>query len=356
VEILLGQVFVDWRCDPLKPKTRCDDAQFRGVNFNGSLRNLWLINNERRENMERSLTNICWNETKAANLYDCLAQDPGYWNANRHLVSLLKERGLKSGQTVVDAGSGTGVNSLLLIKEILGTKGRVIGVDYSESMVSYARGKVSNGLPIEFRVGDASRISTVVEEDPVHAIASFNLVHLLEDLLGAMREWYEKLSDGGILAFSSTVYDGAIPQEARRIYWKAILGAHRLAKERFPETIGTLKKMLKHTPDYYFRIVQQAGFIDIRMEEKVFNLSKEAVLAFVQVPGMADSMMPADIPACVQREMLVQSIEKTVKESLPRKTVFITARKKEARHDTWDLRAPCRVSNAGHLAPSVGPR
>lgn len=306
--------------------------------------------------METALTNICWNETKAANLYDCLAQDPGYWNANKHLVSLLKERGLNSGQTVVDAGSGTGVNSLLLIKEILGTKGRVIGVDYSESMVRLAQEKISNGLPIEFRVGDANRISTAVEEDPVHAIVAFNLVHLLENLLGAMREWYEKLSDGGILGFSSTVYDGAIPREARRVYWKAILGAHRLAKERFPETIGTLKKMLKHTPDYYFRIVQQAGFIDIKMEEKVFNLSKEAVLAFVQVPGMADSMMPADIPPCAQREMLVQSIEKTVKESLPRKTVFITARKKEALIDTVALRALSRARNAGHPALSVGPK
>ena len=281
--------------------------------------------------METSLTNICWSESEAANLYDCLAQDPGYWNANKHLVSLLKDQGLSSGQTVVDAGSGTGMNSLLLIKEILGTEGRVIGVDYSESMVRYAREKVSNGLPIEFRVGDANRISTVVEEDPVHAIVAFNLVHLLvEDLIGAMREWYEKLSDGGILAFSSTVYEGAIPKEARKVYWKAILGAHRLAKDRFPETIGARKKMIKHTPQYYFEIVQQAGFTDIRMEEKVFNLSKEGVLAFVQVPGMADSMIAADIPEYAQREILVQSIKETVTEFLPRKTVFITARKKEA--------------------------
>ena len=306
--------------------------------------------------METSLTNICWRESEAAGLYDCLAQDLGYWNGSKHLVSLLKERGLHSGQTVVNAGSGTGVDSQLLAKEILGTEGRVIGVDSSESMVRLAQEKISNGLPVEFRLGDAHRISTVVDEDPVHAIVSFNLVHLLEDLSGAMREWYEKLSDGGILGFSSTVYDGAIPREARKVYWKAILGAHRLAKDRFPETIGTRKKMLKHTPDYYYRTVEQAGFIDIRMEEKVFILSKEAVLAFVQVPGMADSMMPADIPACAQREMLVQSIKETVTEFLPRKTVFITARKKEALNDAWDLRAPYRVSNAGHLAPSVGPR
>jgi ubiquinone/menaquinone biosynthesis C-methylase UbiE len=311
--------------------------------------------------METSLTNIwrCsahWNESEAADLYDCLAQDPGYWNGSKHLVSLLKERGLHSGQTVVNAGSGTGVDSQLLVKEILGTGGRVIGVDYSESMVRLAQEKISNGLPVEFRLGDAHQISTVVEEDPVHAIVSFNLVHLLKDLSGAMREWYEKLSDGGILGFSSTVYDGAIPREARRVYWKAILGAHRLAKDRFPETMGTRKKMLKHTPDYYYRTVEQAGFIDIRMEEKVFILSKEAVMAFVQVPGMADSMMPADIPSCAQREMLVQSIEKTVKESLPRKYVFITARKKEARNDSWELRAPYLSGYAGHPALSVEPR
>ena len=89
--------------------------------------------------------------------------------------------------------------------------------------------------------------------------------------------------------------------------------------------------MVKHTPQYYFDIVQQAGFTDIRMEEKVFNLSKEGLQAFVQVPGMADSMIAADIPDYAQREILVQSIKETVTEFLPRKTVFITARKKEAR-------------------------
>jgi hypothetical protein len=46
---------------------------------------------------------------------------------------------------------------------------------------------------------------------------------------------------------------------------------------------------------------------------------------------MADSMMAADIPECAQREILVQSIKETVTEFLPRKTVFITARKKDAR-------------------------
>ena len=120
--------------------------------------------------------------------------------------------------------------------------------------------------------------------------------------------------------------------------------------------MGTRKKMLKHTPDYYYRTVEQAGFIDIRMEEKVFILSKEAVLAFVQVPGMADSMMAANIPESAQREMLVQSIKEAVTESLPRKTVFITARKKEALNDSWELRAPYLSGYAGHPALSVEPR
>ena len=281
--------------------------------------------------MENSLTNICWNESEAADLYYCLAKDPGYWNANCHLVSLLKDKGLHSGQIVVNAGSGTGVDSQLLVEEILGTEGLVIGIDCSEPMVCHAQEEVSNSLPIEFRVGDAHRISTVVEEDPVHAIVSFNLVHLLEDLLGAMRDWYEKLSDGGIVGFNSTVYDGAIPREARSVYWKTILRVHRLAKDRFPETMGARKKMLKHSAHYYCTVVQQAGFTDIRMEENVFTLSKEGVIALMQIPGIGDSMMAADIPASDQREILIQSIEETVTESLPRKYVFITARKKEAR-------------------------
>jgi ubiquinone/menaquinone biosynthesis C-methylase UbiE len=281
--------------------------------------------------MEIFPTDVCWKESGAAGLYDCLAKDPGYRDANRHLVSLLKDEGLCSGQIAVNAGSGTGVDSELLLDEILGTEGHVIGIDCSGEMVCHAQKAVSPTLPIDFRIGDAHRISDLVEEDPVHAIVSFNLVHLLEDLLGAMRDWYEKLPDGGMIGFNSTVYDGAIPREARSAYWKAIMRVHRLAKQRFPETIGTRKQMLKHTAEYYFTVVQQAGFTDIRMEEKVFSLSKEGVLALLQVPGIADSMMPADIPLSDQRNILIQSIKETVTKSLPRKYVFITAHKKEVR-------------------------
>jgi ubiquinone/menaquinone biosynthesis C-methylase UbiE len=289
--------------------------------------------------METFLKDICWKKSEAAGLYDCLAKDTGYWDANRHLVSLLKDNGLCSGQIAVNAGSGTGVDSKLLIDEILGTDGLVIGIDCSEVMVCHAQKEVSKNLPIDFRIGDAHRISDLVEEDPVHAIVSFNLVHLLDDLLGAMQDWYEKLPDGGVIGFNSTVYDGAIPREARSAYWKAIMRIHKLAKKRFPEATGTRKQMLKHSAQYYFLIVQKAGFTDIRMEEKVFTLSKEGVLALLQIPGIADSMMPADIPLSEQNNILIQSIKETVTDSLPRKYVFITAHKKEARNCSAEGRA-----------------
>jgi ubiquinone/menaquinone biosynthesis C-methylase UbiE len=281
--------------------------------------------------METFLTDSCWKKSGAADLYDCLAKDSGYRNANHHLVSLLKNDGLCSGQIVVNAGSGTGVDCKVLLDEILGTEGLVIGIDCSEVMVRHAQKEVPKSLPIEFRIGDAHRISALVEEDPVHAIVSFNLVHLLDDLSGAMRDWHDKLPDGGMIGFNSTIYDGAIPREARSAYWKAIMRIHRLAKERFPDTAGTRKQMLKHSAQYYFEVVQQAGFTDIKMEEKTFTLSKEGVLALLQIPGIADSMMPADIPLSEQRKILIQSIKETVTESLPRKYVFITAHKKKIR-------------------------
>ena len=59
-------------------------------------------------------------------------------------------------------------------------------------------------------------------------------------------------------------------------------------------------------------------------------------------------MIAADIPECAQREILVQSIKESVTEFLPRKTVFITARKKEAREmfrEVWLDDDPKRVNS-----------
>src|SRR5690348_1420607 len=99
---------------------------------------------------------------KAAATYNAAADhfddDPlGFWaRIGRQTIDGLA---LAPGAVVLDVGCGTGA-SALPAAEIVGPRGRVVGVDLAERLLAIARGKAeSQGLAnIEFRTGDMERL------------------------------------------------------------------------------------------------------------------------------------------------------------------------------------------------------
>ena len=87
------------------------------------------------------------------------------------VVGLLE---LRPGDSVLDVGCGTG-DDVLVVAEIVGERGRTVGVDVSETMIAEAR-KRSQGshFPIEFRLGNKNaRMLPVFESDPsAHALVA----------------------------------------------------------------------------------------------------------------------------------------------------------------------------------------
>jgi demethylmenaquinone methyltransferase/2-methoxy-6-polyprenyl-1,4-benzoquinol methylase len=92
----------------------------------------------------------------------------------RHAVEALD---LRAGQTVVDLGCGTGMN-LPLLAEAVGSGGRVVGVDFSASMLGEARARAERlGLGnVELAQADAATFAFPGELDRVLATFSLSMM------------------------------------------------------------------------------------------------------------------------------------------------------------------------------------
>ncbi len=121
---------------------------------------------------------------------------------------------LKPGQTVLDLGSGGGLDCLLAARKV-GDTGHVIGVDMTPEMIERARAsakrlKVEN---VEFRQGFMEQLP--VEAGTVDVIISNCVINLAPDKDKVFREIFRVLKSGGKVAVSDIVTDGPLPESVK---------------------------------------------------------------------------------------------------------------------------------------------
>lgn len=159
--------------------------------------------------------------------------------------------GLQAGETVLDLGSGGGIDCFLAAKQV-GAEGYVIGVDMTPDMLAKANAnKASMGVTnVEFREGRIEALP--VDDASIDVIISNCVINLAPDKQPVFAEAFRVLKPGGRISVSDIVTEGEFSEELRADAAKwadCVTGAIDV--------------------DAYTSLMQAAGFSDIQIVSKV---------------------------------------------------------------------------------------
>ncbi len=136
---------------------------------------------------------------------------------------------LQPGETVLDLGSGPGLDALLAARQV-GPTGRVIGVDMTPQMLERARATAARAgaAHVEFREGRLEALP--VEDASVDAVTSNCVINLVPDKAAVFREIARVLRPGGRVVVADIVLERPLPEAVA----KDVLRLVRLRGRRRP--------------------------------------------------------------------------------------------------------------------------
>jgi SAM-dependent methyltransferase len=194
---------------------------------------------------------------------------------------------LHEGETVLDLGSGGGIDVLLSARRV-GPSGQAYGLDMTDEMLALARANQAKAgvANVEFLKGEIENIP--LPDNSVDVVISNCVINLSSDKDRVLREAYRVLKPGGRFAVSDVIVRGDVPREVREhmLLW-----------------VGCIAGALKDSD--YFAKLAAAGFENIAIEPtRVYDiqdarafLSAEGIDVDAIAPQVQDKFMSAFVRA-----------------------------------------------------------
>jgi arsenite methyltransferase len=155
---------------------------------------------------------------------------------------------LKPGETVLDLGSGGGIDVLLSARRV-GPTGKAYGLDMTDDMLALAREnqRQAGATNVEFLKGEMENIP--LPDHSVDVVISNCVINLSADKSRVLREAFRVLRPGGRFAVSDVVVRGEVPRAVRQsmLLW-----------------VGCIAGALEEN-DYRAKLLA-AGFVDVDIE------------------------------------------------------------------------------------------
>ena len=200
---------------------------------------------------------------------------------------------LKEGETVLDLGSGGGIDVLLSARRV-GPAGKAYGLDMTDEMLALANEnkRKARAENVEFLKGEIENIP--LPDNSVDVVISNCVINLSADKDRVLREAFRVLKPGGRFAVSDVVTRGSIPDEIRQkvLLWVGCIAGALDETEYRSKLQAAGFEQIEVEPTRIYRVQEAREFLSsagVNVDGIASQVDEKFMSAFVRAVKPADS-------------------------------------------------------------------
>lgn len=273
--------------------------------------------------------------------YEPFSKSPEYLEANRAFLETLD---LPAAAHLLDLACGTGVmtDAALAVRPRL----RVTGIDLSrESLLLAQAAHLANGRRDVVLVRGSADVLPFPDASFDAGIMG-NAIHILRDPLALAREIRRVLRPGALFAFNSSFYAGTFVPGTERFYHDWVKEALRWIQDedralrarglpgipRRREARGGAFTNRWRTPAEWGALLEEAGFGEVRLSERIVPMTGESFEAVGAYAGMAEVLLsgyPVASASAALQAAVAPALRSMSMTTVPRNWLEVVAVRKE---------------------------
>jgi arsenite methyltransferase len=209
---------------------------------------------------------------------------------------------LKPGETVLDLGSGGGIDVLLSARRV-GPTGKAYGLDMTDEMLALARENQRKAAAgnVEFLKGEIEAIP--LPDNSVDVIISNCVINLSGDKDRVLREAFRVLKPGGRFAVSDVVTRGTVPEQLRRdvLLWVGCIAGALEENEYRAKLTATGFEAVGIEPTRVYRVEDAREFLSgkgVDVDALAKSIEGKFMSAFVRAVKPQTAAVKCCPPTC----------------------------------------------------------